>query len=43
MSGVWPGVALGLGAGVQGVNGEHSCGETVLDLDADGCVSAVTG
>lgn len=40
VSGVWLGVALGLGAGVQGANGEHSCEETALHYAADGCVSA---
>lgn len=43
VSGVWLGVVLGLGAGVQVENGEHSYEETALEFDADGRVSAVTG
>lgn len=40
---VWLAVEQGPGAGVQGANGEHSCEETALDFDADGCVYAVIG
>lgn len=41
--GEWRSDGRGLGAGVQGESGGHSCGVTAVDFDVGGCVFSVIG